>query len=89
MKPTDADLSRAANSPRAVAPRAGIALPGTVALVVLALAGLNAGLMGIAGLDLIAWLFGPMSIATRAVYVIVGLAAVFCLACLPRWSRAG
>jgi uncharacterized membrane protein YuzA (DUF378 family) len=69
--------------------RSGITLPGTLALVLVAVGGLNWGFVGIADVDLVAALFGRGSVATRAIYVAVGLAAVYCLVKLPDWSRAG
>lgn len=69
--------------------RGGIALAGTLALVVLVIGGINWGLIGVAGIDVIAELFGPMSAVTRAIYALVGVAAVYCIFRLPRWSRAG
>ncbi len=78
-----------ASSPAFSAPeRDDLTLAGTIALL-LVIGGLNWGLVGLAGIDVVAWIFGPMSIATRVVYVIVGLAALYCLVKLPRWSRAG
>ena len=82
--------SSATPPPGASAPeRDDLTLPGTIALVLLAIGGLNWGLVGIAGIDAVAWIFGPMSVAARVVYLVVGLAAVYCLVKLPRWSRAG
>jgi uncharacterized protein len=69
--------------------RGGIAFAGTLALVVLVIGGINWGLIGVAGIDVIAELFGPMSPVTRAIYTLVGVAAVYCIFRLPRWSRAG
>jgi uncharacterized membrane protein YuzA (DUF378 family) len=39
--------------------------------------GLNWGLVGAAEFDLVASIFGPMSPASRAVYVLVGLSALY------------
>ncbi len=47
------------------------------AAVLLVIGGLNWGLVGLAGLDLVAATFGEMSVASRLVYALVGLAAVF------------
>jgi uncharacterized membrane protein YuzA (DUF378 family) len=48
-----------------------------LALVLLVVGGLNWGLVGVAGFDLVAALFGPMSLLSRVVYTLVGLAAVY------------
>jgi uncharacterized protein len=52
----------------------------TLDLVVVALlvvGGLNWGLVGLLDFDLVAAVLGPMSIPSRAVYALVGLAAVY------------
>ena len=46
-----------------------------VTAVLVIVGGLNWGLVGFFGFDLVATLFGDMSVASRAVYVLVGLAA--------------
>ena len=48
-----------------------------VAAVLLVVGGLNWGLVGLFGFDLVAALFGEMSFLSRLVYGLVGLAAVF------------
>lgn len=50
--------------------------------ILLAVGGLNWGLVGIAKFDLVAALFGQGSILANAVYVIVGISAVVQLAVL-------
>ncbi len=47
-----------------------------VTCVLLIVGALNWGLVGLFNVDLVAWLLGPMSTATRVVYVLVGLAGV-------------
>lgn len=37
---------------------------------------INWGLVGIFGLDLVAWLFGPATLVSNIVYAIIGIAAV-------------
>ncbi|MEK7124621.1 MAG: DUF378 domain-containing protein [Patescibacteria group bacterium] len=48
-----------------------------VALVVLVIGGLNWGLMGLADINLVDWIFGTGSMLSRLVYIIVGLSAVY------------
>ena len=48
-----------------------------VAAILLVVGGLNWGLVGVANFDLVATLFGAGSILARAVYTLVGLAAVY------------
>jgi hypothetical protein len=57
-----------------------------VSLVLLIAGAVNWGLLGLFGVDLIATFFGPMSILSRSIYVLVGLAAVWELVRLPRIS---
>ena len=51
---------------------------------------INWGLVGLFGFDLVAGIFGPMSILSRIVYSLVGLAALYDLVSLPailrRWE---
>lgn len=63
----------------------------TAALLVIG--GLNWGLVGVAGFDLVAALFGEMSPLSRVVYTLVGLSAVYQAfqwkAMQRRWVTAG
>ena len=59
----------------------------TIALVLLIVGGLNWALIGLFEFDLVAAIFGPMTMVTRIVYVLVGLAAVYALTVLPKLSR--
>lgn len=60
--------------------------------VLLVVGGLNWGLVGIYGFDLVAALLGEGSVATRTVYATVGIAAFYQAATVPgirrRWSVA-
>jgi len=48
-----------------------------IALVLVVVGGLNWGLVGLVEFDLVGTLFSPMSVLSRIVYVLVGLAAVY------------
>ena len=48
-----------------------------VAAVLLVIGGLNWGLVGTLGVDVVATLFGPMSPLARAVYTLVGVAGLY------------
>lgn len=48
-----------------------------IALLLLVVGGLNWGLVGFFGFDLVAWIFGDMSNLSRVVYWLVWLSAVF------------
>jgi uncharacterized membrane protein YuzA (DUF378 family) len=48
-----------------------------VAAVLLVIGGLNWGLVSVAQFDLVATLFGTMSLLSRVVYALVGISAVY------------
>ena len=48
-----------------------------VAAVLLVIGGLNWGLVGAARFDLVATLFGNMTVLSQIVYVVVGMAAIY------------
>ena len=52
---------------------------GKVAYVLVIIGGLNWGLVGLLDYDVVANLFGPASWASRAVYSLVGLSALWML----------
>jgi hypothetical protein len=51
----------------------------TIALVLLIVGGLNWLLVGLFDFDLVATLFGDMTMLSRIVYALVGLSALWCL----------
>ena len=51
-----------------------------IALILVVVGGLNWGLIGLFDFDLVAALFGEMSLISRIVYVLVGVSAVYVLA---------
>lgn len=58
-----------------------------IALLLVIIGGLNWGLVGAFNVDLVARLFGEMSTASRAIYILVGLAALYSLSFLARLPR--
>lgn len=59
-----------------------------IALTLLIIGGLNWGSVGIFQFDLVAFIFGGQSgIVSRIIYIIVGLAAIWCVTLLFRDSR--
>lgn len=48
-----------------------------IAMVLVVVGGVNWGLVGLFDFDLVATIFGGMSIISRVVYVLVGLSAVY------------
>ena len=60
-----------------------------VTLVLLIVGGLNWGLVGLFGFDLVAAIFGEMSALSRIVYTLVGVSAVWQLIPLFRGDESG
>ena len=58
-----------------------------ITLILLIVGGLNWGLVGLSDFDLVAALFGEMSALSRAVYVLVGLSALWQLVPLFRGNE--
>ena len=56
-------------------------------LILLVVGGLNWGLVGFFGFDLVAKIFGDMAFLTRAVYALVGLSALYVLFTSGRLSK--
>ncbi len=48
-----------------------------LAVILVVVGGLNWGLVGLFGFDLVAAIFGEMTILSRIVYTLVGIAAVY------------
>ncbi len=58
-----------------------------IALVLLIIGGLNWGLIGAIGVDLVATLFGSGSAISRGVYLLVGLSALYGFIMMARLGR--
>lgn len=61
----------------------------TITLLLLIVGGLNWGLVGLLGFDLVAALFGEMSALSRIVYVFVGASALWQVGPLLRGEESG
>ena len=48
-----------------------------IALTIAIIGALNWGLIGVLGFDLVAFIFGEMSLLSRIVYTLVGLAGIY------------
>lgn len=48
-----------------------------IAIILTLIGGLNWGLVGVLNLDLVALIFGPMTILSRIVYTLVGLSSIY------------
>ncbi len=58
-----------------------------VALILVIVGGLNWGLVGLFDFDLVGTIFGVLSIISRIVYILVGLAAVYLLIMSGKMAR--
>ena len=68
-----------ANDLETVTPLLVLSVFDWIALAVLIIGGLNWWLVGALNLDLVGALFGTGTVLTRVVYMIVGVAAVWCI----------
>jgi hypothetical protein len=59
-----------------------------VAVILVVVGGLNWGLVGIFGFDLVAAIFGDMSVISRAVYDLVGVAAIYLAVISPKLQKS-
>ena len=58
-----------------------------ISMILLIVGGLNWGLVGLFNLDLVATLFGPLSLVSRVVYILVGLAAIYAIVMCTKMSK--
>jgi len=58
-----------------------------VAIGLVVVGGLNWGLVGLFGFDLVATLFGDFSVLSRIVYVVVAISAVYVAVSAMDWQR--
>lgn len=58
-----------------------------VAMAMMIVGGINWGLVGLFGFDLVAFLFGEQSLASRIFYLAVGIAALYSLYLGTKMSR--
>ncbi len=55
-----------------------------IALIIVIIGAVNWGLIGFLGFDLVAFLFGSMSILSRIVYSLVGICGLYAISFLGR-----
>ena len=61
-----------------------------VVWTLLAIGGLNWGLVGVFNFDLVAAIFGEMSVLSRIVYALIGLSAIYDIVAIKAiWKRWG
>ena len=58
-----------------------------VALILVIVGGLNWGLVGAFGFDLVAAIFGAMSIISRIIYILVGISAIYLIIWLTKSDK--
>ncbi len=58
-----------------------------IALILVIIGGLNWGLVGIFNFDLVATIFGAMSIIARIVYILVALSALYLLIFIAKLGK--
>lgn len=56
----------------------------TLVLILLIVGGLNWGLIALFNFDLVAWLFGTMTLLSRIVYGLVGISALWAITFFSR-----
>ncbi|HYD97232.1 MAG TPA: DUF378 domain-containing protein [Noviherbaspirillum sp.] len=59
-----------------------------ISMALLIVGGINWGLVGLFGFDLVATLFGEMSLLSRIVYAVVGLSALYTIYTSSKMSRS-
>lgn len=57
-----------------------------IAMVLMIIGGINWGLVGLMNIDLVATVFGEMSTASRIVYALVGLSALYSIYTLTKMA---
>ena len=55
--------------------------------ILLIIGGINWGLIGFFGWNLVAAIFGDMSVVSRIIYALVGLAALYFIYTLTKWNK--
>lgn len=58
-----------------------------IAMTLLIVGGLNWGLIGLLGINLVATLFGDMTLLSRVVYMLVGLSALYSIYTCSKFSK--
>ena len=58
-----------------------------IAFILVIVGGLNWGLVGVFSFDLVATIFGAMTIISRIVYTLVGIAAIYTAIILPKLAK--
>ncbi|QJR80150.1 DUF378 domain-containing protein [Alteromonas pelagimontana] len=67
--------------------RTGLTAVDWIAMVLVIVGGINWGLVGLLSFDLVAAIFGEMSVLSRIVYTLVGLSAVWMIFTCTKMSK--
>lgn len=60
-----------------------------IALLLAVIGAINWGLVGLFSFNLVSALFGEMTALTRIIYILVGLAGLYCIGLFPLVNRVG
>ena len=60
-----------------------------IALILSIIGCLNWGLVGIFRFDLVAWLFGSLTLLSRIIYALVGISGLYCICLFGRIKDMG
>ena len=60
-----------------------------IVLVLVIIGAINWGLVGFFGLDLVAFLFGSMSVLSRIIYAVIGICGLYAISYYGRIRSAG
>ncbi|MBI4993394.1 DUF378 domain-containing protein [Candidatus Wolfebacteria bacterium] len=58
-----------------------------IAFILTIVGGVNWGLIGVLNFDLVAMIFGAMSIVSRVIYVLVGLSSLYLIVICPKLAK--
>jgi len=58
-----------------------------IALIFVIIGAINWGLIGLFGFDLVAMIFGTMTVLTRIIYGVVGISGLWCIRLLSKVSQ--
>lgn len=58
-----------------------------IALILLIIGGLNWGLVGLIKLDVVATIFGDMTVLARIIYLLVGISGIYILLMPPKMDK--
>jgi uncharacterized membrane protein YuzA (DUF378 family) len=84
---TDSNPRNIVGSARGASLSPPMGAPGWLSMILMIIGSLNWGLVGLFNVDLVASIFGPLTMASRVVYVLVGIAALYGIFLLVRLGQ--